>query len=635
MTKKSTKKAASAATSPGGFYAGMSLSLLAPNAYNARRFEENMTPQRQARFEELVASIREKGILEPLLVRMTSAAHFEIIAGERRYRAALRVAEELKIPAEQYEVPCMVREVDDDEAFDLMVIENLQREDLTPFETATAFRAYLEKHGRTPEAVGELSLRTGIPAHAIRRQVRLLDLPAEALAAWKEGSLTQSHADLLTRVGDGAQVVDLLAACLRNKLTVRELAERIGAAAQDLDKGFFDKAGCQSCEFNTSVQSGLFADLTPGGKCGSAACFEQKQAAFLESNWSQSKAAEKFGTRGFRFGHRLSQEHREPLSTQETAERCRACDAFVSLLRLTGAVVAGYERVCVGPAACFEELYRAPVEELPAEPSTAGDCGHARPECPADGSTCPDCLDPGPQTEDPSTESTTSTNSNLGDALKAARECKASGATPPATPPEETGPVFDARRGERFRKEFVKLQLPAAVASADHHPGHRLRLALIALAVSSSAAKTHLISSLGVSSNVKPDQLAKKIFEIPVEEMPEQLTAAAVAQVMNDFTLMPAVWELAAERFGIDFTHDWRLNEQYLQSLTKSEIVRIGEEPGVAIWKDEAVEAYRKKHHKGKALRALGKQELVDLVLKSGSDLAGRVPAEVLGRPQK
>lgn len=81
-----------AASLPAACFALLPLAALQLNDYNARRFTENMTPQRQARFDELVESVRTMGVLEPLLVREVAAQHYEIIAGERRYRAALRVA---------------------------------------------------------------------------------------------------------------------------------------------------------------------------------------------------------------------------------------------------------------------------------------------------------------------------------------------------------------------------------------------------------------------------------------------------------------------------------------------------------------------------------------------------------------
>jgi len=183
-----------------------------------------------------------------------------------------------------------------------------------------------------------------------------LELPGEVLDAWKGGFITQSHVEMFTRVADQAQTMDLLSQCVRSKLTVRELAERIGSVCPDLDRGFFEKTECQTCPYNSAVQSGLFPEANPGAKCGNASCFETKQGAFLEANWSQSKLAKEYGTRGFVFGHR----HQGALEMilMETAARCLDCGQFVSMLRLSGAVVSGYAKACTGPVKCFEELYK-------------------------------------------------------------------------------------------------------------------------------------------------------------------------------------------------------------------------------------------------------------------------------------
>lgn len=595
-------------------FAEIPLDQLVPNDYNARRFQENMTPQRRARFEELVESIRQKGILEPILVRPVPAG-FEVIAGERRYRAALQVAAEIYEPGaagENYLVPCMVRQVDDDEAFDLMVIENLQREDLTPFETAHAFRAYLDRHGFTADAVSDLAIRTGIPAHAIRRQVRLLDLPVEVLAAWKEGTLSQTHAEMFTRLGDREQTLELLALTLRLKLSTRELADRIGAVSPDLDKGYFDKGECQACPFNTSVQSGLFADVTPAGKCGNPACFEAKQGDYLAANWLQSKPATVFGTCGYRFSHRLAaHETAEPV-LKEPADRCRSCDAFVTLLRVTGAVVSGYGRTCTGPRNCFEELYCA---TAPVAPETSNEVE---------------------KQEEPPVEAPAEPQGDggLADKLKEAREKKKEAGKPtkPATPPEETGPVFNAARGEKYRELFLKAAIPHFVGEHDSDTLPSLRLILLALGLASNAAKTHLVAGLGLANNVKPDQLAEKVFEIPLEDLMETIQGAAVAHVL-DYSVPHAVRRFVAAQFGIDLVRDWKLTREYLDALTVSEIVRVGEEENVGWWDMEEIRAYRKEKHKGKALRSLKKGELIDMILSvDGLKLYGRTPAEIVGK---
>ena len=580
-------------------FAQIPLDRLSPNDFNARRFEENMTDQRRARFTELVESVRGKGILEPLLVRpLPDADRFEVIAGERRYRAALEVCNILGRHPEQYLAPCMVRDVDEAEAFDIMLVENLQREDLTPFETAQAFQVYLQRHGNTPDSIAELSARTGIPPHTIRRQVRILELPPEVLASWKAGALTQSHAEHLTRVGDRDQIVELAASCLRLRLTVKELAERIGSLSPDLERAAFDKSECQSCPYNTSVQSGLFADLTPAGKCGNAACFERKQSAYFKDNWERSKACEKFGTRGFCFGHRLPQEHRLLGPLAETNGRCLECDQFVSVLRLTGAVISGYERACLGPRACFETLYcETPVPDPTEQEQEPG--------------------------EDPREQSRETLQLPAQDPAPKASKVK-------AAPPEETGPVFSPLRGEKFREAFLKEALPDAVMGTATISPRVRPLFVLALALASSSARARLCTALGIDQPSKHALLAEKIFEIPTEDLMEELHAMALAEIMDPSTA-PAVRLLVATHFNVDLK-TWKLSREYLTTLDKGELVRIGEEPGVQIWQDTQVKAYKAQHYKGKALMALKKEELIDMILKSGADLSGKVPAEILGK---
>jgi PRTRC genetic system ParB family protein len=574
------------------------LDKLVPNDYNSRRFSE-MTARRRARFEELVDSIHHKGILEPLLVRPIDGDCYEVIAGERRYRAALQVVTKNELSPEAYLVPCMVHDIDADSAFDMMVIENLQREDLTAFELASSFQDYLQRHGNTAEAVNELSFRTGIPAHGIRRQVRLLNLPPEVLAAWKEGTITQSHAELFTRVADRDQTIELLIACQRNKLSTRELAERIGAAAPDLERGFFDKTECQTCHFNTTVQSGLFTDLTPAGKCGNSACFEEKQGQFLTENWSKSKPAVQFGTRGFIFGHLPNARH-ESLGSNDTADRCLGCDAFVSMLRLTGAVVSMYERTCTGPRKCYDELYRDQPAELPASEQVEKQEEAQQPA----------------QQEEKTQQSPA--------ALPAANKKKK-----PASPTEETGPVWNPARGARFREIFYRSAIPAAVqeTAADQLPN--LRLSLLALGLASSAAKAHIIAGLGLQKDAINKEIARLICQIPLTDLPGWITGAALAQILAP-EIGADVRHLVGKNFGIDVNEDWILTEEYLQSLTPSEIVRVGEEDGMDLFNISHIKEYREKHFKGKALRSLKKQDLIDMIIKSGPELAGYVPAEII-----
>ena len=134
-----------------------------------------------AAIAELAASIAEKGVLQPLLVRPVGD-EFEIVAGERRYRAAKEAGLEA--------VPVVVRELDDQAALEIAIVENLQREDLNPVEEAKAFQQLLE-FGASQEEVGKA---VGKSRSAIANSLRLLSLPPQALLALEEGRITAGHA---------------------------------------------------------------------------------------------------------------------------------------------------------------------------------------------------------------------------------------------------------------------------------------------------------------------------------------------------------------------------------------------------------------------------------------------------------
>ncbi len=581
-------------------FENIALASLQVNEQNARKFQEATSGHRRTKFDELVASVREKGIIEPLVVRPIDDDNYQIIAGERRYRAAELVAADAGAAADYYKVPCMIWQVDDAEAFDLAIIENLQREDLTPFEAATAFKTYLDQFGNTPEAVSELAARTGLPAHAIRRQVRLLNLPTEILNIWGDGTITAGHVEAFTRIDDREKCLQVMGECLRRKFSVRELREHINGISPDLEQGFFYKDDCLACASNTSLQSGLFSEVETDGKCASPACFEDKQAAFLLSNWDKSKAAEQFRTRGFRFSHRLGQESREMITAEVTAARCFGCDQFVSVLRLTGLIMGGYARTCVGSRECFEELY---------------------------------CQTASNQVEISEVEETKQPVENQVESTEQPpAETPSTSKKKVAAAKETTGPVFSAQRGTRFRDTFFGNRLPALIALTPPDQAQSLRLVVLALALSSAAAKTELVAGLG--SNDTPEDLTRKIFEIPMPELLPLLQQLASAQVMSSGynSTTPTVRQVVAERFGIELHKEWCFTEDYLKDLKKSEIVKIGEEDQVNIWKDEKVKAYHREHFSGKGLMSLKREDLIDLVFKSGADLTGRVPAEILGK---
>jgi ParB family chromosome partitioning protein len=173
----------------------------------------------EARLEELAASIREHGVLQPLLVRPVPGG-YEIIAGERRWRAAQR--------AGLLEVPAIVRDrTTADGAFELALVENLQRDDLNAIETAEGYHRLLDEFGYTQE---RLAQRVGKDRSTVANALRLLKLPERVKGMVAEGRLSEGHARALLGIGDRGALSAAAEKVVREGLSVRQaeaLARRV------------------------------------------------------------------------------------------------------------------------------------------------------------------------------------------------------------------------------------------------------------------------------------------------------------------------------------------------------------------------------------------------------------------------
>lgn len=164
---------------------------------------------------ELAASIREVGILQPLVIRATDIG-FELIAGERRLRAAKAAGLE--------RVPVLIRPADENESMELALVENLQREDLNPLETAAAYQAVMEGFGLSKE---QLARRLGKSRAAVTNTLRLARLPAGVQDSLLKGKLTEGHARALLALPDEAQMEELAEKIHNEKLSVRKTEELV------------------------------------------------------------------------------------------------------------------------------------------------------------------------------------------------------------------------------------------------------------------------------------------------------------------------------------------------------------------------------------------------------------------------
>ncbi len=168
-----------------------------------------------AALEALAGSLRERGVLQPVLVRPVAGGTFELVAGERRWRAARLAGLET--------IPALVRERDDADALEAALIENMAREDLNPVEEARACAALVEELGLTRETVG---LRVGRSRVAVSNLLRLLDLPDETLELLERGDLSEGHGRALLLATDHADRRRLARSAVADGWSVRVLEER-------------------------------------------------------------------------------------------------------------------------------------------------------------------------------------------------------------------------------------------------------------------------------------------------------------------------------------------------------------------------------------------------------------------------
>ncbi len=188
------------------------ISLIDPNPAQPR------TSIRPEALEQLARSIQESGIVQPILVRPVANGRYQIIAGERRFRAAERLGLST--------IPAVVRTVADDRVLEFALVENIQREELTPIEEAQALRRLQDELGLTQEA---LAGKVGKDRATIANTLRLLRLPAEVREEVQRGTLSAGHARALLPIEDSAALRNLAEQAIKQGLSVRQVEARVRA----------------------------------------------------------------------------------------------------------------------------------------------------------------------------------------------------------------------------------------------------------------------------------------------------------------------------------------------------------------------------------------------------------------------
>lgn len=174
-----------------------------------------------AAIAELADSIRQHGLIQPIVVRSTGT-NYQIVAGERRWRACRMLG--------MSEVPVIIKELDDSQTAQIALIENIQREDLNPVEEAMAYRSLMEDYDMTQE---ELSKIVGKSRSSIANAVRLLNLPDEVVELLKKREITSGQAKALAAAETEEEMIELAKLAATGKITVRGIEKAIAKAANE------------------------------------------------------------------------------------------------------------------------------------------------------------------------------------------------------------------------------------------------------------------------------------------------------------------------------------------------------------------------------------------------------------------
>lgn len=218
------------------------------------------------KMKEMTASVKDKGVLEPILVRALKGkanGQFEVVAGTRRFTAAMNAGLD--------EIPAIVKDLTDEEVLEIQIVENCQREDPNPMDEAEGFKRLLDMGHHTPETLSE---KIGRSITYVLSRLKLVDLDEEVRKAISSGEIGMGHAVLFTRLqnhDDQKQFLKNLHEC---EWSVRHAKSQLDHYySNDISDAVFDTGDCATCAFRSRNQTVLFPDLSDKDTCSDKNCF--------------------------------------------------------------------------------------------------------------------------------------------------------------------------------------------------------------------------------------------------------------------------------------------------------------------------------------------------------------------------
>lgn len=246
-----------------GEFRYLELAKIKPSKFDYRRIYNEKT------MAELTQSVKDKGVLEPVLVR-PAGKDFELVCGRRRRLAA--VSAKLKT------IPAIIKNLSDEEALETQIIENEQREDVNPICQAQGFKRLLDMGKHTAETLAE---RLGKTTAYVYGRLKFLDLSPKVQDMIAEDKISAGHAVMLIRLRDKKKQESIANEIVQHGQSVRDTAQDVKNCYVSLKRAVFDTTKCAKCEFNTDNQAALFLDMKKTGECADVNCFSVKIKAYF------------------------------------------------------------------------------------------------------------------------------------------------------------------------------------------------------------------------------------------------------------------------------------------------------------------------------------------------------------------
>jgi ParB family transcriptional regulator, chromosome partitioning protein len=296
--------------------------VISPDLLDDFKFGNQRGSRCDDEFSDLVESVRRHNLITPVTVRLNpdTPNRLELIAGHGRRDAA-------KL-AKLHHVPFIFRQVDDQQAYEMHMSENLDREDLNIVSKAHAALRYMTQFKGDAEAVAS---KLNMKLKECRELLELNKCTDKVLDAVRNEHITPAHAIILAPFPKAAQDKNL-ERIIAEAWTVKTLRERAGKAKLPLDRGVFDKTECANCQYNTVPQLGLFSNNDAKAECAKPACFQEKTTAHMDAKRKELTAT---------YGHILllsetSDKERNNVSADVVGasqfETCQNCDNRVAVL---------------------------------------------------------------------------------------------------------------------------------------------------------------------------------------------------------------------------------------------------------------------------------------------------------------